>query len=330
MRLSRRQNVRRGVIAVGVLLAIAVLWFGWIRLTATSRALRVMEIQARDVPPPEANPTDTLRIVSFNIAHGRGMATSNHDGGNAAERERRLDAIAALIRRQEAQIVVLNEVDFDCTWSNHADQARLIAERAGYPHVIQQMNLDTGLPGYRVRIGNAVLSRWPIQAADRLSLPSPSTWESLVAGQKNTAICRIDWPGRGPFTLLPIHLEHRYESVRLASVKAIAEAVDISGPVVLAGDFNSTLPDWKAGEPDVHGDTALSWLLDHGFERDMLIKPLFDRFTFNTSRPDRVIDWVLASKPLRLIDTQAITTETSDHRPIVVEIHWPADSAASR
>lgn len=45
--------------------------------------------------PLQAN---TLSIASFNIAHGRGLADSNLNGGTAKQRMQRFDEIAELLR----------------------------------------------------------------------------------------------------------------------------------------------------------------------------------------------------------------------------------------
>ncbi len=44
-------------------------------------------------------PSMQLRVACYNIAHGRGVAVSNWDGGDRAERIARLDQIAELLRR---------------------------------------------------------------------------------------------------------------------------------------------------------------------------------------------------------------------------------------
>ncbi len=74
--------------------------------------------------------TETLRVACFNIAHGRGLASSNWNGGTAAERMLRLVEIGDLLRKIDADVVVLNEVDFDSSWSHSVNQAEYLARRA--------------------------------------------------------------------------------------------------------------------------------------------------------------------------------------------------------
>ena len=90
------------------------------------------------------------------------MATSNWQGGTLKERETRLTQIADLLRDLDADIVVLNEVDFDSSWSSSTNQARYLAKQAGYPYWAEQRNLDFRILIWKWRFGNAVLSKYPI------------------------------------------------------------------------------------------------------------------------------------------------------------------------
>jgi len=51
------------------------------------------------------------------------------------------------------------------------NQAAWTADRAGYPHYATQRNYDVSLPFFKMRFGNAVLSRWPIDRVQQVKLP---------------------------------------------------------------------------------------------------------------------------------------------------------------
>jgi endonuclease/exonuclease/phosphatase family metal-dependent hydrolase len=87
-----------------------------------------------------------LRIATYNIAHGRGLAESNWDGGSPADHEARLQAIAAELRAWPVDVVVLEEVDFDASWSHRVNQAEVLARAAGFPYWIEQSNYDLRFP----------------------------------------------------------------------------------------------------------------------------------------------------------------------------------------
>ena len=45
-------------------------------------------------------------------------------------------------------------------------------------------------------------------------------------------------------------------------------------------------------------------------------------FTFSSTRPDRVIDWILVPKPWSLVSKQVFPLTLSDHRPVIGLIRW--------
>jgi len=93
------------------LFAFIVFTLGWTllnRAIAPSHAVTsIANATNRDSPR-----SDTFRVAAWNIAHARGpRGTSNWVG----PRDARLNDIADLIATWNADVVVLNEVDFDCT-----------------------------------------------------------------------------------------------------------------------------------------------------------------------------------------------------------------------
>lgn len=150
--------------------------------------------------PPDA----TLRLVSFNV-----LRDNRHFG-----------AAVEYVRMQEADVLVLLEVDAE--WCAAFD-----ALRTRLPHRHAEARPDT--------FGVAIYSRWPLVrpqtiAADELGHP--------------LLVVRVDHPRR-PFTLLaahplpPISAELAAQRDRyLARLTKLAAASD--GPTVVAGDLNVT------------------------------------------------------------------------------------------
>ncbi len=263
-----------------------------------------------------------IRIVCYNIAHGRGVATSNWEGGTAEERTGRLDQISDLLRALDADIVVLNEVDFDSSWSLSRNQARYLAKRAGYSYWAEQRNLDFRVLTWKWRFGNAVLSKHPITQARVVDLTGFSTVETLLAGKKRGVVCNIDVNGE-KVRVLGVHLCHRSEAVRAHSARLITEiASSDTVPTIVAGDLNSS----PAGFPNSQSDT------DAGNAVDILdSSSLFRRrpeqpsgapaeLTFHSTQPKWVIDWILVPRNLQLIDYRVESSTLSDHRPVVADI----------
>lgn len=289
------------------------------RLTSSSRDVQVFST-ALDSAATEQ--PESLRIACFNIAHGRGLTSSNWEGGDRKTRRGRLAEIFELLDELDADIVVLNEVDFDASWSGHVNQAELLAMHSGYPYRVEQTNLDFRVLGWTWRFGNAVLSKYPITNAQLIDLPGYSAWESILVGKKRAALCEVR-VGERTLRVMAAHLSHRSESVRVQSAEMIVKlATAGNASTIVAGDLNSTPPDYPQSESDEAGRNAIV-VLDESelFRREPATLPLRNELlTFPAEQPTRVIDWVLIPRAWQFVDYRAVPTTLSDHRPVVAEI----------
>lgn len=215
------------------LISLVLVWIVVIRATSGGR-----ELALSGQSDFSENWNETVRIGCYNIAHGRGNdpGGSNWEGGTKADREARLDQIAALIREQNLDLIVLNEVDFNCTWSHGGNQATALAEKCGFPFFSQQRNLDLGIPFLRVAIGNAILSHFPIETIGTVDFPPVNDWEPIVAGKKKGMKAVINFPDGTELEVFGIHAETRDQEVRKKSIEAV---IQVAGDrSVIAGDFN--------------------------------------------------------------------------------------------
>lgn len=260
-----------------------------------------------------------LRVGAYNIAHGRGTARSNFRGGDRAVRAARLKDIARLLREAELDLVVLNEVDFDSSWSGNVNQAEVIAHEAGFPYRLEQRNVDATLPLFRMRFGNALLSKFPITEVRPLVYPGFSWKETLLVGKKRGAVCTVELPWGRSVRILAVHLEHRNEPVRVASAEVIQRQRRWGGPpLIAAGDFNSTRLGFPHVNTDSSGRSAMSFLLEGGgFTTLPKDPPSRSQLTYSSTGPRSVIDWILVSKPWKLTSIDVLSSKLSDHRPVV-------------
>jgi len=295
------------LLLVGALLV----WFCIVRLTSDERALRV-----RGEGDFSEDWTGTIRIGAYNIAHGRGddPGGSNWEGGNKKERAERLNAIAELIKKHQLDVLILNEVDFDCTWSHGVNQAAELAKKCGFTYRAEQRNLDLGIPFMRVAIGNAILSRFPIKEAEVLEYPPVNKWEPIVAGKKQGLMGKIALPDDSEIEVFAVHAETRDKNVRKDSVKALLE--ESGEPSILAGDFNSV----RGGD----GSTAIDLVFeDSRWQEARATDP-----TFPTTKPTSRIDWIFVPKSWTEISSKVIASDLSDHALIVGE--WKIGFADSK
>lgn len=284
------------------------------------------QISSTNRDAKESN-VSSLIVATFNIAHGRGMAAGNWSEG-AKPKNERVAAIAAKIRDVDADVVVLNEVDFESTWSGHQNQAAAIAKAAGYPYRVEQRNLDFRFLYGSFRFGNTILSRYPITDAKAIDFPAGNGWEDWLVGCKRGVVASVRLNQFQRIRVAAVHLEHRSESSRVAGAKMILDLVDDSGKntLIAAGDFNSTPPGYPKSATDPAGNNAMEILLDgDAFCYQPAAAPSDDQLTFSTRQPASVIDWILVSKPSgnghsAFGSYRVIDTELSDHRIVVAEV----------
>ena len=264
--------------------------------------------------------SNRISVACYNIAHGRGLADSNWDD-DKRERETRLERIAKSLRELDADVVVLNEVDFDSSWSRSQNQARFIAERAGYRYVAEQRNLDFRILFYKWRFGNAILSKFPIDSAEIVDLPGFRWWETLLAGKKRGMICTID-SQLGPIQVAAVHLSPRSESLRVRSVELLCEQARSSElPFVMAGDFNSTPPDFPRSMKVATDKNAIQVLIESElFQTHRHTSPAKENFTFPTNEPDRTIDWIVWTGDFDCREYRVTAVALSDHLPVCAEL----------
>ena len=234
--------------------------------------------------PGETGWNRTVRVLAYNIRHGEGM-----------DRELDLQRAAAVIRATRADVVTLQEVDWNVSRTGGVDQAERLGELTGMEHAIGRfMEYQGG------EYGMAILSRWPIVASVNHELPPGAEPRSALAA-------RIRLPGEaGEVVVAGVHL-YRTEAERL---RQAGEIVDIferePAPVILAGDFNSQV-----------GGRVMD-LIDNYWTLPDKAQPTL---TFPADRPEREIDFI-GYRPqdrfevleYRVVDERV----ASDHRPVLM------------
>ena len=240
----------------------------------------------------------------------------------SAERRKRLERIGRLLKQENLDVVVLNEVDFEAAWSSHVDQAEIIADSAGFEHIVRQRNIDVAVPFASLRFGNAVLSKHPILTAELWRFPARSLLERVLWGNHDSVIVRIELPGtRSSLTIWATHLEVRDAHARVQAASSIvAHARDSSEPVFVVGDLNSGV----RGTSKSAQQTALDVLLESGlFQAFPSTRDGTPIATFPSSGPQRTIDWILVPSDWSLSDGRVLASDLSDHLPVTVTATAP-------
>lgn len=304
-----------------LLLALAIILGPYIfsRVTASSRLVQTFS-DAGEGARQWIDESNEFTIAVMNIAHGRGQAESNWTESGQPKQER-VQAIADMLKTIDADVVVLNEVDFNSTWSGHQNQAAAIAKAAGYSYRLEQRNLDFCFAYGSCVFGNAVLSRFPIGNGKYIEYPGVNKWEQFLCGKKGGAAVTIKCSPTSFFQLFPVHTEHRDEDIRVSSVEAILQSSS-QVATILAGDFNST-PTGFPGSVQGTAGNALDKILNDGrFETRPQQTAADSEFTFSSVDPNKTIDWTFVSRHFEILEYRVVNSrpELSDHLPIVVRL----------
>lgn len=229
-----------------------------------------------------------LRVLSYNIHHGRG-ADSKVD----------LERIAGVINDARPDLVALQEVDSGTRRTGRVDQPRELAKLTKLQFVF-----GDNIPYEGGRYGNAVLSRFPITR--HKNHPLPSHYQGEQRG-----VLEVDVkPANGipPLTFYATHFDYRgdYDGERMDSARLVNELVARrpDALAILAGDLNA-LPDSKPLQ-----ELSAQWA------RDSRVT-----LTFPAAKPTRQIDYILfrPADRWRVIEAQVPDEPAaSDHRPLLV------------
>jgi endonuclease/exonuclease/phosphatase family metal-dependent hydrolase len=236
------------------------------------------------------------------------LLTYNVHGCRGTDRRVSPTRIAAVIEATGADVVALQEVDFNRQRSAFEDQAEVIAA---------QLSMDFHFqPAWQLaeeQLGDTVLSRLPMRLMRAGALPSQSRWKRERRGA--LWVCVEN-------TGCPVHLINTHLGLNRRDRLAQTEALfgpDWLGhalcgpPLVLCGDFNA-LP----------GSRVHRRVLEH--LRDVHAGALVrrPRRTFPTRYPVACLDHVFLSAEFEVRHVEVIRTPltrvASDHYPLLVEL----------
>ncbi|MBI2394715.1 MAG: endonuclease/exonuclease/phosphatase family protein [Deltaproteobacteria bacterium] len=246
--------------------------------------------------------------------------------------EQRLHAIRRSVGELDLDVLGLQEVLRTAEGAEGPDQAGEIAQGYGYEVAFGTTRDEP------IRLGNAVLSRWPIVRAQTWPLPNGGTSE-----RRSLLFAEIDAPcGRLPFFVTHLNWKLHEGHVREEQVRFLADRVrevPFEGfPPIVVGDFNA--------EPDsdeirfLRGYCSLGapkriYLADcfavAGEGQGITFSPRTNPFAAETNEPERRIDYVFVRGPDSRVRGKPLSARVafdraiggmfpSDHYGVVAEI----------
>jgi endonuclease/exonuclease/phosphatase family metal-dependent hydrolase len=236
----------------------------------------------------ESNAGGILRVMSYNIHHANPPSKPGLID---------LDAIAGVIKKENPDIVGLQEVDRFTKRSGNIDEAKVLAEKTGmHFQFFKAIDHDGG------DYGVAILSKYPMSDGTKLALPQVAKGEPRVLSYASILL-----PNKTSIIFANTHLDAtRPDSNRVAQMKSmLTELYPKKEPVILVGDLNCE----AKAEPIV--------LLDQQFKRSCVNGC---SFTIPQDVPRKTIDYIALKNAKWEVVSHMVVAETyaSDHRPVVV------------
>lgn len=240
----------------------------------------------------DTDKSGSIRIMTYNIHHANPPSKSDVID---------IDSIAGVIRKENPDLVALQEVDVFTERSGKSlHQARELANLLDMNYYFfKALDYQGGL------YGNAVLSRFPILDSLHIDLPS---LPDIDAEDRNWTGVKVEVDGR-KFWFGSTHLDFHRGGNNLHQSKTLLknlESIDI--PLVIGGDFNRT-------------DTSESIAL---FDQQFLRTCTTDcPNTIPVTNPNKTIDFLMfrPKDGFQIISHKVIDEQyASDHLPVVAEL----------
>lgn len=286
-----------------------------------------------------------LKAMSWNIAwaHGTGSEGKDYTPRPKEHYLKSLESMAQTIKAEEADIVFLQEVDFDSTKSHSVDQLKYLADELGFyaaysvswairylPFPYWPMKNHFG----KIVSGGAILSRYPLKNCSSVFYDKPKAnpwWYNHLYLFRYSQYCEIEFEGKS-WVIINNHLEAFDKKARQEQAKElVAKVKSLTNVLLIGGDFNTT-PHVASKKSSFQGYDKDDYEKDSTYEllsslsdfRDALEISSYQNdeaewFTFPSNDPDRKLDYLFSHQTLRVKGFKRINNMSSDHLPIVGE-----------
>lgn len=325
-----------GVIGLFVLLVL-VSSFPW-SLHESKKSTEVITLEPDEMMDLPEHPA-VIKVLTFNLGYLYGEG-SEGPGYHFREEEffqKKLDQLVEDLKTWEADVVCLQEVDFNSSRTHSMNQAQYLAQKAGYPYVAEAHSWVANYIPFpywpiknnfgKMNSGGAVLSKYPLADHEVTLLGKPQSqpwWYNLFYLHRYFQKVTIQIEDKS-FKLINLHLEafdipNRMEQVDQLVKKIQAEQIDI-----VTGDFNM-LPESATKKrnffnDDVYeGDLSFQKMAKSGLSEsipeDIYQKSEASYFTFPSWKPDRRLDYIFYQTGLKMMKAEVLPSALSDHLPL--------------
>jgi endonuclease/exonuclease/phosphatase family metal-dependent hydrolase len=334
----------------GVLLLLAALL---IFLTVTEYKPASVEPIAVSSMATKTLSDETLRILTLNVGYGGLDASSDFfmDGGKSVFPQTKelvqdnLEGIAKVLKKSDADIFFLQEVDLDAKRSFGINESQFFSSTLEYDSAFA-LNYSCAFVPYplpplgKLYSGLLTLSRFQLESASRISLPVPFSWPVSTANLKRCLLVSVlDLPETdAQCILVNLHLEAyddgEGKSTQMKTLLEFIESEYEKGNYVIAGgDFNQIFPGTESIFPMVHTEVwepgileidilpeGWQYAYDTSAPTCRLLNQPYDPESANTQH--YVLDGYILSPNVELLSVETLDMKftNTDHNPVALEV----------
>jgi endonuclease/exonuclease/phosphatase family metal-dependent hydrolase len=313
--------------------------------------------------PPALTPGQPLKAMTWNVQFLAGKRYlfwydapqgRSHDASPSAEDiAHDLDEVVRVIRDEQPDLVLLQELDDGAKATGYQNQLALLQQRLVdlYPCSAEAFDWKAEFVPDADIFGSvgrklAILSRYRIDQAERWQLPRDGGWLNLFGRRQVLLAAYLPIAPDQHLAVLNTRLApYRHDGTTQArQLQAVADRVDkleaLGTPWLLGGDFNllplgqyRRLPAGQQSEYSANDDLHLLWdrypmIPNNAAAGGENRAQWFTHFPVDASGPDRTLDYLVHSPRLTSMSARVRRDDTlgiSDHLPLTGRFLLPAD-----
>lgn len=273
---------------------------------------------------PKLNNDSIYSVITYNVGYLSGMTNNKAIDKPESLFDTNLKLVKEKIKAENADILALQEIDFESERSHNVNQQDEIV-KTGYGYVAQSINWDerhVPFPYWplsmhfgKIISGQSIVSKYPIQSHERKVLKRVVTtpyYKDVFYLDRLAQIVKITIEGK-ELVVINIHLEAFDKKTRTQQMEYVVNLYKQyyeKQPTLLLGDFNSD-PDYK--EACIYLALNLPKTGCAAFSKESYEN------TFSTDNPYERLDYIFYNKKfIEYIDGKVLSNfgEISDHFPV--------------